>query len=62
MNPVGMGITLAVLPRLWGWVFVDCELMRELEIVQFASFSRLNIHLNFYLYFIEQRFTKYSRC
>jgi len=28
----------------------------------FASFSRLNFHLDFYLYFTEQRFTKYSHC
>ena len=23
---MGMGTRLAVLPRLWGWVYMDCEL------------------------------------
>jgi len=33
-NPVGMGTRLAVLPQLWGWVYVNCEPMHELGSVQ----------------------------
>ena len=31
-NPVEMGTKLAVpvLPQLWGWIYLDCELMHEL--------------------------------
>jgi len=42
------------LHRLWTGAWTgDCA---------YASFSRLNFHSNFYFYFTEQRFTKYSHC
>ena len=32
-NPVRMGTRFAVLPLLWGWVYMNCELMHELGTV-----------------------------
>ena len=48
-NPVGMGIRLVVLPQLWGWVYVDCELMHQLETVHLqVSLGTLEVLFLFY--------------